>query len=50
MKISRFSVKHTPVLTMILIALALFGIVSLSSMNMEVIPDISLPQVFVISI
>ena len=50
MKISRFSVKHTPVLTMILIALALFGIVSLSSMNMEFIPDISLPQVFVISI
>ena len=50
MKISRFSVKHTPVLTMILIALALFGIFSLSTMNMEFMPDISLPQVFVISI
>ena len=50
MNVSRFSVKHTPVLTMILIALALFGIFSVSSMNLEFIPDINLPQIFVVAI
>lgn len=50
MNVSRFSVKHTPVLTMILAALALFGIFSVSSMNMEFIPDMNLPQIFVVAI
>ena len=50
MNISKFSVKHTPVLTMILIALALFGLFSVSSMNLEFIPDMNLPQIFVIVI
>ena len=50
MNVSKFSVKHTPVLTMILIALALFGVFSVSSMNLEFIPDMNLPQIFVIAI
>ena len=48
MNVSKFSVRHTPVLTMILIALALFGIFSVSSMNLEFIPDMNLPQIFVV--
>ena len=50
MNVSKFSVRHTPVLTMILIALALFGIFSVSSMNLEFIPDMNLPQIFVVAI
>ncbi len=50
MNIAKFSIKHTAILTMILIALVLFGIFSLTTMNMEFIPDISLPQIFVVSV
>ena len=50
MKISRYSVKHPAVLTMILLALLLFGLLSISSTNMEFISNMDLPQIFVISI
>ncbi len=50
MKISRFSVKHPAVLTMILLALLLFGLLSISSTNMEFISNMDLPQIFVIAI
>lgn len=48
MKISEFSVKHSAVVAIVLIALILFGIFSITSTNMEFMGDISLPQVFVI--
>ena len=50
MKISRFSVKHSAVLTMILLALLLFGLLSISSTNMEFVSNMDLPQIFVIAI
>lgn len=50
MKISRFSVKHPAVLTMVLLALLLFGLLSISSTNMEFISNMDLPQIFVIAI
>ena len=50
MKISRFSVQHPAVITMILLALLLFGFLSISSTNMEFISNMDLPQIFVIAI
>ena len=50
MNISRFSVRHPAVLTMILLALLLFGLVSISSTNMEFISNMDLPQIFVIAV
>ncbi len=50
MKISHFAVRHSAVLSMVLIALALFGVFSLYTTNLEFIPDINMPQIFVISV
>lgn len=50
MKISRFSVRHPAVLTMILLALLLFGLLSISSTNVEFISNMDLPQIFVIAV
>ena len=49
MRISRLSVKHPAVLTMILLALGVFGAFSLYTTNLEFIPDVNMPQIFVIS-
>ena len=49
-KISRFAIRHSAVLTMILLALALFGVFSIYTTNLEFIPDMDMPQIFVISI
>lgn len=50
MKISRFSVQHPVIIGMILLALAVFGIVSIYDVNIEFMSDINIPQVYVISV
>ena len=50
MKPSRFAVAHPVIISMTLLALAVFGLVALSSMNIEFLPDLSLPQVMVVTI
>ena len=50
MTISKFSVRHPVIIGMILIALALFGIFSISTTNVEFVSEINMPQVYVVSI
>lgn len=50
MKLSRFAVTHPVVIGMIIIVFAAFGILSLSTMNVAFMSDISIPSVMVISI
>lgn len=50
MKISHFAVKHPVVIAMILIGLIAFGLYCLTGLNMEFIPDISLPEVEIITV
>lgn len=50
MKISHYAVKHPAVIAMILIALIAFGIYCLFGLSLEFIPDMSLPEVEVITI
>ena len=50
MKISHYAVKHPVVIAMILIALVAFGIYCLFGLSLEFIPDMSLPEVEVITI
>ncbi|MBQ7508919.1 MAG: efflux RND transporter permease subunit, partial [Spirochaetales bacterium] len=50
MKISHYAVKHPVVIAMILIALVVFGVYCLTGMSMEFIPDMSLPEVEIITI
>ena len=50
MKPSRFSVAHPVIISMTLLALAVFGIVSLSTMNVDFLGDINLPKVMVVTI
>ena len=50
MKVSHYAVKHPVVIAMFLIALVAFGIFCLFGLNFEFIPDISLPEVEIITI
>ena len=50
MTISKFSVRHPVVIGMILIALSLFGIFSISTTNVEFVSEINMPQVYVVSV
>ena len=50
MKISEFSVKHPVIIGMFIIVLAVFGILSISSINVEFMGDISVPSVIVVSV
>lgn len=50
MKISHFSVRHPVIIGIILIALILFGVYCMFLQNVEFIGDLSLPQVYVVSI
>lgn len=50
MKISAYAVRHTVVIGMLLIVLVVFGGISLLSMNIEFMSDISMPSVMVISV
>ena len=50
MRISRYAVKHPVVIAMILIALIAFGVYCLANLGMEFLPDISLPEVEIITV
>ncbi|MBO4410158.1 MAG: efflux RND transporter permease subunit, partial [Spirochaetales bacterium] len=50
MKISHYAVKHPVVIAMFLIALVAFGVYCVIGMSMEFIPDMSLPEVEIITI
>lgn len=50
MKVSQFAVKHPVVIGMLLIVLGVFGILSVSSINVEFMGDISMPSVIVVAI
>ena len=50
MKISEFSVKHPVIIGMFIIVLAVFGILSISTINVEFMGDISVPSVMVVSV
>ena len=50
MRISRYAVKHPVVIAMILIALIAFGVFCLLNLGMEFLPDISLPEVEIITV
>ena len=50
MKITRFAVRHPVYITMILIALVLFGLLSLGSMNVEFVSGINMPTVIVYTV
>ena len=50
MVLSRFSVRHPVIIGMILIALALFGIYSVATTNVEFVGDINMPQIYVVSV
>ncbi|MCR4789491.1 MAG: efflux RND transporter permease subunit [Treponemataceae bacterium] len=50
MNLAKFSVKHPVIIGMILIVLAVFGFMSLTSTNIEFFTNISTPEVYVVSI
>ena len=50
MKVSQFAVKHPVVIGMLLIVLGVFGILSVSSINVEFMGDISMPSVIVVAV
>ncbi len=50
MKISKYSVEHPAVIAMILIALVAFGVYCLFGLNLEYLPDISMPEVEVLTV
>ncbi len=50
MKLSRLSVEHPVIIGIVLVSLILFGLYSLYNTNMEFMSDISLPQIYVITV
>ena len=50
MKITKYAVKHPVVIAMILIALVAFGVYCLFGLSLEFLPDISMPEVEVITV
>lgn len=50
MRLSHFSVSHPVIIGMLLIVLGVFGVFSLSSINVEFMGDVSAPSIIVVSI
>jgi len=50
MKISDYSIRHPAVITMLIIAVVLFGLISLPGLKQEFIPGISFPQLTVFTV
>ncbi len=50
MKIAKFSIDHPVIITILLVAVALFGIIAMSSMKQDMFAQVDMPQVMVISI
>ena len=50
MKISNWAVKHPVIIGMFLIVLVVFGVICVTSMNLEFIGDLSMPSVMVFAV
>lgn len=50
MKFSKFAVAHPVIVSMTLLALAVFGIFAFTNTNTEFLPDISMPTIYVVTI
>lgn len=50
MKISKFAVEHPVIIAMLLIAVVAFGVYCLMGLNLEYLPDMSMPEVEVITV
>lgn len=50
MKSTKFAIAHPVIISMTLLALSVFGLISVSSTNVEFLPDISMPTIFVATI
>ncbi|MGM0431980.1 MAG: efflux RND transporter permease subunit [Spirochaetota bacterium] len=49
MILSKFSIRHPAIVTILAIAVALFGLLSLSTLQREFLPDVSLPSVMIVT-
>jgi len=50
MSISSFSVKHPAIITILLVALVIFGVMAGSSLNSEMIPPIAMPEATIVTV
>ncbi len=50
MKLNRFAVAHPVIVSMTILALSVFGIVSLADTNVEFMSNMSMPEVFVVTV
>ena len=50
MKLSDFAIKHPAIITIILIALILFGIISLRDLKQDMLSEIDLPSVLILTV
>lgn len=49
MNISRFSIRHPAIIIILMVSLLLFGIIALTNMNQEFLPNVALPEITVIT-
>ncbi|MCF7953759.1 MAG: efflux RND transporter permease subunit [Spirochaetales bacterium] len=49
MRLSRFAIDHPAIIIIIMIALLLFGVLALVSLNQEFLPNVALPQISVVT-
>jgi len=49
MRLSRFAIDHPAIVIIIMTALLLFGLIALSTLNQEFLPNVALPQITVIT-
>jgi len=49
MNISRFAVRHPAVITILMITALVFGVIALSTINQEFLPNVALPEIIVVT-
>lgn len=49
MRLSTFSIRHPAIVTILSIAVLVFGLLSLSTLTQEFLPDVSLPSIMIVS-
>ncbi|MDA3832947.1 MAG: efflux RND transporter permease subunit, partial [Spirochaetales bacterium] len=49
MKLSHFSIRHPAIVTILAISVLVFGLLSLSTLTQEFLPNVSLPSIMIIS-
>ena len=47
MNVSRFAIRHPAIIIIVMIALIVFGIIALFSLNQEFLPNVALPEIIV---